>query len=123
MTKTTSLSWRLSKLPTVEELLQLVKDKIITQEEAKEILFKNDTKEDRDKKDLETEIEFLRNLIEKLSNNNRAVIQPYIHYYQPTYTSNPWYKVYATWADTGNYVSANGNGVATNCSFTKLLTF
>jgi hypothetical protein len=36
---TNKLVWRLSKLPTPSELTELVKEKIITQEEAKEILF------------------------------------------------------------------------------------
>ena len=49
---TKKLNWRLSKLPTPDEVRELVKDKIITQEEAREILFKEDTKEERNKEEL-----------------------------------------------------------------------
>ncbi len=52
----------MGKLPTVEELLHLVNAKLITQDEAKEILFKSETEEDRDKEGLEAEIKFLRDL-------------------------------------------------------------
>ena len=45
---TSQLKWRLSKLPTVDELLKLVSDKIITQDEAKEILFNKETETERD---------------------------------------------------------------------------
>ena len=69
-----NLKWRLSKLPTVEELLQLVKDKVITQEEAKEILFSSETQEDRDKDSLKEEIKFLKQVVENLSRNNSARI-------------------------------------------------
>ena len=56
---TKKIVWRLSKLPTADELRELVKDKIITQEEAREILFNLETEEERDKKSLESEIKFL----------------------------------------------------------------
>lgn len=36
---TNKLKWRLSRLPEAQEVAQLVKDKIITIEEARQILF------------------------------------------------------------------------------------
>ena len=47
-----NLKWRLSKLPTPDEVRELVKDKIITQDEAREILFSQETDEERDKDSL-----------------------------------------------------------------------
>ena len=72
---TKSLVWRLSKLPTPEELVELVKNKIITQEEAKEILLSSETEEDRDKKSLESEIKFLRELIMSLKQSENTIFQ------------------------------------------------
>jgi hypothetical protein len=63
---TKKLVWRLGKLPSVEELRELVKDKIITQDEARGILFSSETQEEQDKKSLETEIKFLKETIENL---------------------------------------------------------
>lgn len=59
MTKHEELVWRLGKLPTVEEITTLIDKKIITQEEAREILFNTRTVEERDKVSLEAEIKFL----------------------------------------------------------------
>ena len=66
----TNLKWRLSKLPTVDEVLNLIGSKLITQDEAKDILFSSETEEDRDKESLKAEVRFLRDLVEKLSKSN-----------------------------------------------------
>lgn len=90
-----TLKWRLSKLPTVDELTLLVDKKIITQDEAKKVLFNNETEEERDKKSLESEIKFLREVIEKLSDRSRIVetIKTVEHHYN----SQPWYTPYGNW--------------------------
>jgi hypothetical protein len=49
---TTKLVWRLGKLPSPDEVRELVKDKIITQEEAREILFSQEDEIARDEKSL-----------------------------------------------------------------------
>lgn len=61
MSKEERLRWRLSNLPTVEELRDLVKDKIITQDEAREILF---SKEAEDISSLKKEVEVLRRIVQ-----------------------------------------------------------
>lgn len=116
---TTKLKWRLSKLPSVEELRDLVKDKVISNEEAREVLFTSETDEDRDKKGLEGEIKFLRELVEKLSERTKIVetIKTIEHNYQ----SNPWYQPYYTWTvSTGpNCTTTGGNyslGQYTTCT-------
>ena len=49
MTKKEELVWRLGKLPTVEEITTLIANKIITQDEAREILFNKKIEEEREK--------------------------------------------------------------------------
>lgn len=116
MTNKQKLVWRLGKLPTPDELRELVKDKIVTQEEAREILFNFETEEERDKKSLESEIKFLRELVEKLAKGRDRIIEtirevkvPYIYY--------RWYKPYEIWCE--NNVSNNvlcANATYTNSS-------
>ncbi len=91
---TTKLKWRLSKLPTVEELLKLVNDKVITQEEAKEILFNQETESERDTNSLKEEIKFLRETIEHLSKNNRSQLIETIRYVEKPYYHWNWYQPY-----------------------------
>mgnify|MGYP001588840513 CR=1 FL=1 len=111
---TKELKWRLSKLPTPDELRELVKDKIITQDEAREILFNFETEEDRDKKSLESEIKFLRELVEKLSENRTKIVEVIKEIQRPYYIQ-PWYNPYHVWCTTsatgGNtYTTTNTSG-------------
>jgi len=110
MTKKT-LKWRLSKLPTVEELQTLVKDKIITQDEARDILFSEETKTDgdsRDTKSLKSEIKFLRDLVEQLSKNRTHVIET-IKTVERPYRRYDWYGPYTNWC--GNVTLTNDSQV------------
>lgn len=89
MTKNTKLVWRLGKLPTVQEIQDLVKDKIISQEEAREVLFSSETEELKDLKSLEAEVKFLKEIIESLSRGvkiTEAVKQTPLYY-----EKYPWY--------------------------------
>ncbi len=103
---TKKLIWRLGKLPTPNEVSLLVQDKIITQEEAKEILFKQESDDERDTDSLKEEIKFLRTLVEKLSNNDRTTIYKYVE----TYPRNVWTTPYYSWCTTSNLI---GNGTLT----------
>jgi len=100
--------WRLSKLPTVDELLKLVDSKLITQEDAKEILFNLETIEDRDTKSLQSEIKFLRELVQKLSTNRSQIITT-IKEIEVPYKRWDWYRPYCNWTtiDLGNCTTAN----------------
>lgn len=93
---TKNLKWRLGKLPTPSELVDLVNSKIITQDEAKEILFSVETQEDRDKASLEAEIKFLRDLVEKLSQSRTQIVEVIKEIKVPYYRL-PWYKQYDVW--------------------------
>ena len=110
---TKNLTWRLSKLPTPDEVRELVKDKIITQEEARDILFKSDEeikeveKQTKEKKveELELEIKFLKELIDKLSNNNYYRIVQVVKEVNPPY---PFYEPYKVWCNETTYAINNG---------------
>lgn len=130
----TKLKWRLSKLPTPSELVELVNNKLVTQEEAKEILFDSVTKEDTDAEALKAEIKFLRQVIEDLSksrSNTVTVIEKHIDHYKQW----DWYRPYYTYCSTGlNNVTSgltldggNGGGttkaVYTATSLNDLKTF
>ncbi len=95
----TKLSWRLSKLPTPSELTELVNCKIITQEEAKDILL--EAKEDRDSESLKSEIEFLRQLVQKLSNSPTRIVET-IREIKTPWQTYPWYTPYSTWTTSIN---------------------
>lgn len=130
---TKKLKWRLSSLPTPSELRELVKDKIITQEEAREILLTSEDIDERDKKSLESEIKFLRELVETLSTKSSIVES--IRYIQGPYQSYPWYQGYYTWcsgtsgsvgcitASSGTTLTSSTGSVITDSSFTDIKTF
>lgn len=128
---TNQLKWRLGKLPTPDEVLGLVNDKLITKEEARQILFTEENATDRDEQSLKEEIKFLREMVEKLANNNSRTIIEYIERIKPVYVQYPWYQPYVTYCSAGNTmyvdngtntISANGTGT-TNCAFTSIETF
>jgi asparagine synthetase B (glutamine-hydrolysing) len=105
MTTKTKIIWRLANRPTSEEIVELLTAGILTKEEAREILFNLETEEDRDSKSLQTEIEFLRKLVEKLSTNKQVIVETIREVHKPYY-QQPWYQPYTTWctatADSGN---------------------
>jgi len=106
------LKWRLSKLPTADEVITLIGAKIITQEEAREVLFNTETEEDRDKKSLESEIKFLRELVEKLSNDRTRIIEV-IKEIKTPYYNHPWYYPYSHWCSVTSNIVSNASSVDT----------
>lgn len=112
MTKKTNLKWRLGKLPSVDEVLLLMDRKLITKEDAQEILFNSETEEDRDKKSLESEIKFLRELVEKLSKGRTEIIET-IRYIEKPYYHNPWWKSYEIWCGGSSVNLVSGTGSST----------
>lgn len=109
---TKKLNWRLSKLPTPDEVRELVKDKIITQDEAREILFKTEDQQDRDKESLQSEVKFLRELVDKLANHSSYKIVEVIKEVYRPYQTWPWYGTYITWSSgVQNLDSSSGRGL------------
>ena len=109
---TTLLKWRLGKLPTSDEVLRLIDNKIITKEEGRDILFNQETEEDVNKKDLQEEIKFLREVVQKLSSNKTKIIEVIKEVQKPYYQWG-WYGPYATWCGTTSGGSVGVGGTTT----------
>ena len=110
----TKIKWRLSKLPTPSELAVLVHGKIITQEEAHEVLFETKDEYDLSKTEaLESEIKFLRKIIDNLSSKPEQV--KIIKEYITKYEKYPWYQPYYSYCSAGSGVitTASTNGTYT----------
>lgn len=113
------LVWRLKERPSVSEISSLVADKIITQEEARSLLFnENSTLDDSEKlKALQKQIEFLEGLVKELSKNQHITTVPvyidrYIERWRPTY--NP------IWLSVGSSLAGSGKITATSSTNTTL---
>lgn len=122
MTKKEKLVWRLSKLPSSDEVRELVKDKIITQEEAREILFSQQDEVDRDVKSLESEVKFLRELVEKLSQNDRVRIVETVEKVYVPYKRYDWYKPYESWCSQSQQM-LSANSTSNLQAFNSIQTF
>ena len=108
---TKKIIWRLREQPTAESLQGLVTKSILTKEEAREILFSSETEEDRDKKSLESEIKFLRELVEKLSKSRSEIVTIIKEVEKPTYYKEPYWRIYNTWCGLGtNAINDRMNG-------------
>lgn len=119
---TKKLTWRLSKLPTPDEVRELVKDKIITQEEAREILLNEEDVDERSKESLEKEIKFLKELVDKLSNNNKSIIIEKIKEVEVPYRRWDFYYPYQEWTSGITTAIPLTGGTSVNCSFSDINT-
>lgn len=132
---TKNIKWRLAKLPTPDELVSLVNAKLLTQEEAKEILLSHT--DERDTDSLKDEIKFLREIVEKLS-NQETIIQTIKSLPGRGYVTTPWYSHYDNWCQitpcaggtstfftNGSAVTNNANllTVSNTASFADIETF
>lgn len=106
------LVWRLGKLPTPQEVSDLLKEEIITQDEAREILFNTETDEERDSNSLKDEIKFLREVIKNLSENSSKTVE-IIQKVEPRYFQYGWYQPYYTWCTAGISTNLIGTGTTT----------
>jgi hypothetical protein len=89
---TTKIIWRLKELPTSEMLRNLVKDGLLSKEEAREILFSSQEQNERDVESFKQEIKFLRELVDKMANNQKVV--EIIREIERPYHVYPWYTPY-----------------------------
>lgn len=95
---TNKIVWRLKEQPSSESLRELVKDGLLTKDEAREILFTSESHKERDEDSLKAEIKFLRELVDKLSQGNaRAIVETIRYIEKPIYVERPWYKPYEVW--------------------------
>ena len=117
----TKMVWRFAKLPSVDELSMLIERSVITKDEARQILFSSETEEERDKQGLESEIKFLRDLVEKLSNDKAKVVEV-IRTIERPYIQSPWYRPYATWCAGTTYTAYLPSATGSS-NFTNIKTF
>ncbi len=114
MMTNTKIVWRLKELPTSQALRELVKDKILSSEEARQILFSSETiEENKDKRDVESlksEIKFLRELVEKLSNSQSVRIIETIREIEKPWKIEKWYKPYDIYCMDTKAIDTTGGG-------------
>ena len=120
-TNTKKLVWRLKEQPSSESLMKLVADGLLTKDEAREMLFSSETEEDRDKKSLESEIKFLRSLVEQLSQKRVDNIIKVIEEVRIPYVRSPWYRHYDIWCNATNSNQLGTGGGMTE--FSDIKTF
>lgn len=120
----TKIKWRLGELPTPSEVVGLLEAELLTKDEAREILISQETDEDRDKKSLQGEIIFLRELVQKLSNNRKADIVKEITVIERPYIKQPWFQPYYAYANTSNGIgyATSTNAVALGSASATTLT-
>lgn len=97
---TKKIVWRLANRPTPTELSELVKNGLMTKDEAREVLFKVEDEDDRTADSLKSEIKFLRELVERLSQSRSSIVET-IKYVQTPYLGAAWYTPYQTWCTAG----------------------
>ena len=95
--------WRLKEQPSSESLRELVKDGILSKDEAREILFSSQEEEDRGKDGLKEEINFLKELVEKLSKREQVV--EIIRQVEPSWRKYDWYQPYRVWCEGSSIYS------------------
>ncbi len=94
------LKWRLGKLPTPSEITELLQKDLITKDEAREILFSEENEETVSNESLKSEIKFLRELVQKLS--ERSSIVKEIHTIEKPYYKQHWYDPYKIYCQAAN---------------------
>jgi len=117
---TKKLIWRLKEQPSTEALRGLVQDKVLTNEEAREILFSSVEEQERDIESYKSEIKFLRELVEKLS-DSRSQIVTTIKEVEIPYKKYPWITPYVTWCESGSNTYTTGAGTNAFHSSTNTL--
>ena len=130
-TKKIFMRWKLKNLPTPSDIATLIDKGVITKEEAREILFNPEEIDERSVESLKEEIKFLRELVEKLSNQNYSkVIEIIKEVEKPVYYRYPWWQSYYTWipqlaAGISAITSVNNSSAATGSTFdfTSIKTF
>jgi len=102
---TKKIIWRLKEQPTSEMLRELVKDQILTKDEAREILFNLQEESERDNESLKQEIKFLRELVEKLSEKQKVI--EIIREIEKPYRPYNWWEPYQYWCTNSNQLWAH----------------
>ena len=118
---TKKIKWRLAERPTPSEISLLVEKELLTKDEAREILFSQEDEVETDKKALESEIKFLRELAQRLSNKNRSTIIETVREVQVPWRRYPWfqqYDFYCTAGTSGNLALYSNSATTAGSSYT-----
>lgn len=112
-----TLNWRLKDLPDAVDIAELVDKKVITPEEARQLLFNEGKDEGNKVKELEEEVRFLRELCDKLAAKTSGGWPTIVHEYRDYRPKFPtWYSAYGgvinTVGTTSNLTTSTA-GVAT----------
>lgn len=106
------LKWRLSEKPTVESIEKLVKLDIITREEAKQLLVEESEINPKTVRDLEKEMELLRELVLDIAKREPETIQIIEKHFDHT----PYYPWKRPYLEPYWYVDARGTSVVGTAS-------
>lgn len=84
---TKKMVWRLKDLPTGDEVAALVEQGVLSKDEAREILLRDEEEENKDEKvkALKEQIEFLQKVVDALTRRQYTTIT-----YTPTYPVTYW---------------------------------
>ena len=129
---TKKIVWRLKEQPTTQMLEGLVLSGILAKDEAREILFNLEdwepktSDQERSIESLESEIKFLRELVEKLSQNKGQIVE-IIREVERPWKRYPWWEPYWSWtttvADTSTSLNTMSPNVASSNNFSGINTF
>jgi hypothetical protein len=76
------LKWRLTSAPTLDDVKVMLESGIIDKSEAKQILF-SEVNRDGQVKALEEQVDFLKDIIDRLSKQPPQQVWTYVNSYQP----------------------------------------
>lgn len=102
------LVWKLKELPTAEAIADLVDTKVITPEEARDILFKEEAKQSDEVEALKEMVKTLQEMVhDLLSRQNNITLVPYTKVVEVPIKTTPYWDRY--WTCTGTTTSSSGN--------------
>lgn len=108
------LKWRLKELPTAEGVAALVDKKVLTPEEARDILLTEGKQDAASIKELQEQIDFLKELVRTLSLSGRGATAVY---YPQYIESRPWWRdMYFGSTSTGGmrFLASSNNAFSVN---------
>lgn len=109
------LIWKFKDLPTADEVSKLVDTKVITPEEARAILFREEVKQSDELDALREMVNVLQEMVKDLlSRPNNVQFVPYTKVIKVPAWSTPYWNKY--WADGKTFLGTTTNTVTTTGS-------
>lgn len=102
------LIWKMKDLPTAEAVASLVETKVITPEEARTILFKEEVEQSDEVEALKEMVNTLQEMVKELiSRANKVQYIPYTKVVEVPSRTNPYWQKYWT---TGTTLTTSNSG-------------